>query len=321
MIPTLFLAAAIVPQEGAAQASLDAPNLMIQGNPYVVEVRIEAPADRSITLPSTVIGAGAFQLDGVALGETEGATAISLLPGQVVETTIDLAPVIAECEGFKKREFQLQYVGLSGVDPVEVFFLRRAEPGIDFMQLPVEQLGDYDVVLQTMYGPMWVQLWADITPHHARNFLDLAYRGFYDENHFHRVIPGFMVQGGGARPANPAPRRVKNEFNDRRHVAGVLSMARLGADTKDADGNLIPQYDSATCEFFIVHKTSPHLDGKYTAFGKIVLGLDALERIVDSVKEGFNPRDPRTHRPKVRQEIKRALVVRAPDRRPTGEDK
>lgn len=319
MISGLLLLAATASLQESVSATMTAPTLYIEGEPYPATVRIEAPPDRATKIPAWALSAAGFQLDGTALGLGGTEDVVSLVPGQVIETTLDLAEKIRRSEAFQGRDFRLSYVGVPGAGVVESYYLQRAERGIDFMQLPAAQLDDYDVVLMTMHGPIWLELWSDVAPEHVRNFLDLAYRGFYDDNHFHRVIPGFMVQGGGEKPDRPAPRRLKNEFNDRRHVAGVLSMARLGVDTKDASGNVIPQYDSATCEFFIVHKTSPHLDGKYTAFGRVVLGMDAVEATVDSVKDVFNPRNPSTHKPKVRQEILEALVVRAPARRPGDE--
>lgn len=321
MIATLLLVAGLATAQEGPTASLTAPTLYVEGEPFLAQVRIEAPLDRRTKIPAWALSSAGFRLDGSALGMGGAEDVVSLAPGQVLETTLDLAEVIRRSESFQGRDFRFEYVGVPGAEAIEVYYLERAERGIEFMQLPEAQLADYDVLLMTMHGPIWLELWTDIAPEHARNFLDLAYRGFYDDNQFHRVVPGFMIQGGSSRPDRPAPRRVKNEFNDRRHVAGVLSMARLPVDTKDEKGNTIPQFDSATCEFFIVHKTSPHLDGKYTAFGKVVLGLDALEKVADSVKDVFNPRNPQTHKPKVRQEIREVLVVRAPARRPGGDDK
>jgi peptidyl-prolyl cis-trans isomerase B (cyclophilin B) len=165
--------------------------------------------------------------------------------------------------------------GLGG-EPRSIQWLRRAEKGIDFMTLPVEQLGDYQVVLATTSGFFWLELWPDVAPNHARNFLDLAYTGFYDGSKFYRVIPGFMIQGGRGGDGRPAPRKVKQEFSTRRHVAGVLSAARAEGDV-----------DSASSEFFLMHKPSPHLDGQYTAYGALVAGyprgLAALESVVAAV--------------------------------------
>ena len=167
-------------------------------------------------------------------------------------------------------------------------------------------------VIQTKFGDIALEFFPDKAPNHVKNFLDLARSGFYNGTTFHRVIPGFMIQGGGARPDHKAPRRLKNEFNERRHVPGVLSMARLGVDTRDEQGNVIPQFDSATTEFFIMQAVYPSLDGKYTAFGKLVEGLDVVEKIVQSGDKRYDRRDPRAARPPVRQTIHKAVVVKAP---------
>ena len=126
---------------------------------------------------------------------------------------------------------------------------------------------------------------------------DSAYTGFYDGVVFHRVIPGFMIQGGdptGTGQGN-GPRQLKAEFTDAKHVRGVVSAARLGHDV-----------NSASCQFFIVHNTSSHLDGSYSAFGKVVSGMDAVDRIAAA------PQDPRTNRPRSPQTILKAAVILAP---------
>ena len=308
------------PGSQVVRASFSVPSIFVPGEPYPVELSVEAPPDGG-ALPIWAVSASAFDLDGVSLGARGGEGKIPLSPRQTLRTTFDIQQAVVTCSGFQGRDFRLSYAGLPGVEPRRVSFLERAERGIDFQVLPLPQLDDYDVVLQTAHGWIWLQLWPDVAPQHVRNFLDLAYTGFYDDSEFHRVIPGFMIQGGGEKPGRPAPRRVKNEFNDRRHVPGVLSMARLPVDQKDAQGQLVPAFDSATCEFFIVHKVSPHLDGQYTAFGRVVTGLEVVDRIVESVKDQYDPRDPRTHKPRVRQAIRKALVVKAPARRPSDEGK
>ncbi|MBK7875407.1 MAG: peptidylprolyl isomerase [Planctomycetes bacterium] len=150
------------------------------------------------------------------------------------------------------------------------------------------ELAKYHVILQTNRGDMEVEFWPETAPNHVRNFLDLCYTGFYNGLTFHRVIPGFMIQGGdptGTGTGN-GPRSLKAEFSrdpKYKHVAGVLSMARS------------QNPDSASCQFFVMHGTSPHLDGQYSAFGKLVSGLDAVEKIVNSKKgSGDKPIEPQT---------------------------
>ncbi|MBO6112856.1 MAG: peptidylprolyl isomerase [Lachnospiraceae bacterium] len=127
-------------------------------------------------------------------------------------------------------------------------------------------------------GEMKGELYPDIAPITVENFKKLADEGFYDGLIFHRVISGFMIQGGdpdGTGMGGPGY-SIKGEFelngvkNDLLHERGVLSMARA-ADP-----------DSAGSQFFVMHKTSPHLDGSYAAFGKILEGLDVLDRIAET---------------------------------------
>jgi cyclophilin family peptidyl-prolyl cis-trans isomerase len=127
------------------------------------------------------------------------------------------------------------------------------------------------VKIKTSEGELTLELWNDVAPGHAENFTKLVEAGFYDGLSFHRVIPGFMIQGGcpnGDGTGGPGW-HVKAEFNDREHQPGVLSMAR----SQDPD--------SAGSQFFIclTRENCRHLDGQYTAFGKIIDGMDVVETI------------------------------------------
>ncbi len=140
-------------------------------------------------------------------------------------------------------------------------------------------------VISTNLGDIHLEFFPEKAPNHVKNFLDLARQGFYDSTTFHRVIPGFMVQGGcpntkpGAQgvPGTGGPGyHVDAEFNDTNHTRGVLSMARA------SDPN------SAGCQFFIVHQDAPHLNGQYTAFGRVTQGLDVVDAIASQPR---NKRD------------------------------
>lgn len=303
----------------AVRVEVRTPTVFVPGEPFVVEVDLVAPKGGG-SVPVWAVSAAAFELDGSSLGLRPAEVQIPLVGGQSIHTRLDLGRDIQQCPNLSGRDFRLTYAAVPGAPPASVYYLERAERGMDFMQLPRPQLPEYDVVLETVHGPIWIELWPDVAPNHVRNFLDLAYIGFYDDTDFYRVMPGFMIQAGKAKAGQTAPRRLKNEFNDRRHVPGVLSMARLSVDIPDSEGKVVPQFDSATSEFFLVHKISPSLDGKYTAFGRVVEGMEVVEAITDSVKDQFNPRDERTHKPKVRQTILKAIVVKAPPRRP-GQDR
>jgi peptidyl-prolyl cis-trans isomerase B (cyclophilin B) len=131
-------------------------------------------------------------------------------------------------------------------------------------------------IIKTAYGDMTLAFWPDVAPKTVENFKKLARSGFYDGTAFHRIIKGFMIQGGcpntkkGAdgMPGTGGPGwKVKAEFNDKPHTRGVISMAR-SADP-----------DSAGSQFFLVHGDASFLDGKYTAFGELVKGDDVLDRI------------------------------------------
>ena len=137
-------------------------------------------------------------------------------------------------------------------------------------------------VIETTLGTIEIGLFEDKAPGHVKNFKDLARKGFYDGTLFHRVIPGFMVQGGD--PNSKSDDRsthgsggpgytIKEEFNDVPHKRGILSMAR----SQDPD--------SAGSQFFIVVKDSPFLDGQYTVFGEVLNGMDVADKIVNAPKD------------------------------------
>ncbi len=121
------------------------------------------------------------------------------------------------------------------------------------------------------------ELYPEIAPNTVKNFLSLVNKGFYNGLNFHRVIYGFMIQGGcpeGTGMGGPGY-SIKGEFsangfkNDLKHTEGVLSMAR----------SMMP--DSAGSQFFVMHKTSPHLDGQYAAFGKVIEGIEVVNEIAE----------------------------------------
>jgi len=131
-------------------------------------------------------------------------------------------------------------------------------------------------VLKTAYGEMTIAFWPDVAPKTVENFKKLAKAGFYDGTAFHRIIKGFMIQGGcpntkaGATgmPGTGGPgHTLKAEFNDKHHVKGVISMARSSHP------------DSAGSQFFICHGEAAFLNRQYTAFGQLVKGEDVLEKI------------------------------------------
>jgi len=135
-------------------------------------------------------------------------------------------------------------------------------------------------VIKTSEGAMIAEFWPDVAPNTVENFKKLARSGFYDGTAFHRIVKGFMIQGGDPLTKNPAKEsrygtgdpgyKIKAEFNDRSHERGVLSMARSSDP------------DSAGSQFFICLANVSRLDHQYTTFGKIIKGDDVLGKIGDT---------------------------------------
>lgn len=138
-------------------------------------------------------------------------------------------------------------------------------------------------VIKTSEGEMVLEFWPDVAPGHVENFKKLAKQGFYDGTCFHRVIKGFMIQGGDPNTKDETKKgswgmggpgyQINAEFNDKAHVRGVLSMARS------------QNPNSAGSQFFICHGDPRFLDKQYTAFGKLIKGDDVLEKIATTQTE------------------------------------
>ena len=143
-------------------------------------------------------------------------------------------------------------------------------------------------IIKTKFGDIHIKLYPDVAPKHVENFIKLAKSGFYDGTIFHRVIPGFMIQGGdpntknslrkdtygqgGPKDEKGNPILLKAEFSDIPHKRGIVSMARAN------------EPDTAGSQFFVVVEQSPFLDGKYTVFGEVTKGLGVADRIVSVPK-------------------------------------
>jgi peptidyl-prolyl cis-trans isomerase B (cyclophilin B) len=150
--------------------------------------------------------------------------------------------------------------------------------GSMFLSMSKTSPANEHAVITTSYGEMTLAFWPEVAPKTVENFKKLAREGFYDGTAFHRIIKGFMIQGGcpntkeGAHgmPGTGDPGyKVKAEFNAKPHVRGVISMARSSDP------------DSAGCQFFICHGNASFLDRQYTAFGELVKGDDVLEKIAN----------------------------------------
>jgi cyclophilin family peptidyl-prolyl cis-trans isomerase len=159
---------------------------------------------------------------------------------------------------------------------------KKLEP---FKDATVDQMRK-DVLLHTSLGDITLEMDPELAPEHVRNFLKLVESGWYDHTAFHRIIPGFVIQGGVGstragnkpHPADKWVHKLKGEFSRTAlHIRGALSMAR----TSDPD--------SAETSFFIVLGPATHLDGKYTIFGKVVDGFDTIELIEKAARHGETP--------------------------------
>ncbi len=167
-----------------------------------------------------------------------------------------------------------------GLPPLRKIAVSKAE---------VKKLAGTRAVIETKYGNITLRFFPDLAPGHVKNFVGLARKGFYNGTIFHRVIPGFMIQGGDPVTKDPAKRgqygiggpgyRIPAEFNSKPHKRGVLSMAR----TNDPNG--------AGSQFFICFDMDPRqqamLDGQYTVFGEVVSGMEVADKIASL------PRDAR----------------------------
>jgi peptidyl-prolyl cis-trans isomerase B (cyclophilin B) len=153
----------------------------------------------------------------------------------------------------------------------------------------IKKTSETSAVIETKFGNIELRFLPDVAPNHVKNFIDLAKKGFYDGTIFHRVIPGFMIQGGDPNTKNPDRSKhgmggpgytIKAEFNQTLHKRGTLSMARA------------QDPDSAGSQFFICVADAPSLNGKYSVFGEVVSGMDVADKIVSQARDRRdNPND------------------------------
>jgi cyclophilin family peptidyl-prolyl cis-trans isomerase len=271
-----------------------APANHVEGLPYQVDLEIEAPEGGATVLAWTLTPA-AFTADGKPLGERGGNGSIDLPAGFKLAGKVDLTGAL---EGKKDFTLGCSIEGAEG-KPVEVSTMSKAPAGLDFLKMAPADLANYQVLLHTNRGDIVLKMWPDVAPEHVRNFLELAYTGFYDGTKFHRAIENFMIQGGDptGQGTGSGPRQVKLEPSQKKHVRGVLSMAR------SQDPN------SASCQFFIMHGNNASLDGQYSAFGEVSAGMDAVDKIALTPKSRGS--DGAVSAPIQPQVIERAIVLAA----------
>ncbi len=167
-----------------------------------------------------------------------------------------------------------------------------------FTEEEINKMRQTTAVIETKFGNIELKFFPEVAPNHVNNFIELAKKGFYDGTTFHRVIPGFMIQGGDPNSKNNDKSthgmggpgyNIKAEFNDKHHKKGTLSMARS------------QHPDSAGSQFFICVADAPFLDRKYTVFGEVISGMEVAEKIVNQ------PRDARDN-PNERIEMKVRII-------------
>ncbi len=154
-----------------------------------------------------------------------------------------------------------------------------------FSEQEIKSMQMTNAVIHTKFGDISVKFFPEVAPNHVSNFIELTKKGFYNGTIFHRVIPGFMIQGGdpSSKDADKSKHgtggpgyQLKAEFNDKPHKKGTLSMAR----SKHAD--------SAGSQFFICVADAPQLDGEYTVFGEVIKGTDVADKIVSQERDRRN---------------------------------
>ena len=153
----------------------------------------------------------------------------------------------------------------------------------------VKKMSEQRAIIHTNLGDITLRFFPEVAPNHVNNFIELAKKGFYNGTTFHRVIPGFVIQGGDPNSKDPDRSKhgmggpgyqLKAEFNKKPHRRGTLSMARSGHP------------DSAGSQFFICVADVPSLDGQYTVFGEVTKGIEVADKIVSLPRDrNDNPKD------------------------------
>ncbi|MHC4077258.1 MAG: peptidylprolyl isomerase [Planctomycetota bacterium] len=287
VLAVTLLSAAVACQTGGANAQ-DATakrdrevtlssNVDVVAYGGVVELILTVQANKDITVDATVLAGYDLETkidgkDGPRIRNRVSGK-VKLAAGTKIERTIKVSSKQIFPGGEPTGTPRVTFVWPSFIGTGTTL---TVAPDMSKINLDDLDLSKTTVTLITNFGNMTVKFRPDKAPNTVRNFVKLVKDGFYDGTRFHRVIQGFMIQGGcpntkeGATgmPGTGSPGyKIKAEFNDIRHTRGVLSMAR-SADP-----------DSAGSQFFVMHATKRHLDGKYTGFGELVSGFETLDKI------------------------------------------
>lgn len=266
----LPLFAALPQAGGAVRLSIALPEKVFhpgQKMPLKFTIENASEAEAKVDEPETYLeGLEILDPDGKvvkAVGKTKGITkrSVSLEVGGFIGRTVDIAAAFPPVPEDKEGWYRLRWsFGDAASNEARVYVMR-----------------EWNVAVETNHGTIGIEFLPQFAPSHVQNFLKLARSGFYEGSTFHRIIPGFMMQGGIPKdPANEPKTPLEAEFSSAKHVFGTVSMART------ANPN------SATCQFFICFGAVPHLDGNYSVFGQVISGEEVIKEI-ERVKTDHNP--------------------------------
>ncbi len=190
------------------------------------------------------------------------------------------------------RAFKVFFVAVLGICMSVGVFAQQGMPTpktITVTKEEIKKMSETKAIIETKFGAITLKFFPDVAPGHVKNFIDLTKKGLYDGTTFHRVIPGFMIQGGdpNSKDANKSKHgtggpgyTIKAEFSDKPHKRGTLSMARAGHP------------DSAGSQFFICVADARFLDKQYSVFGEVESGMEAVDKIVSLPRDASdNPND------------------------------
>jgi peptidyl-prolyl cis-trans isomerase B (cyclophilin B) len=267
----LFLAATAPQSSATVRLSIDTTEKTFRpGQPMPVRFLIEntGAQEAKVDEPDTYLE-GVEILDGdgkvvKATGKTKGITrrSVSLESRGVIGRTVDIASVFPPVADDKEGWYRIRWsFGDAASNELRIYVMR-----------------EWVAQVETNHGSIEIEFYPHLAPNHVQNFLKLARSGFYEGSQFHRIIPGFMMQGGAPKDASKElPKPLQAEFSPTKHVFGTVSMAR----TNDPH--------SATTQFFICFGgNNRHLDGNYTVFGQVVSGEEVVKEI-ERVKSDHNP--------------------------------
>jgi peptidyl-prolyl cis-trans isomerase B (cyclophilin B) len=250
--------------------TLEAPEKVLRpGQRMPLRFTIENAGDKDATIdePSSYLeGLEILDAGGKAVkstGKTKGIAkrSVTLEPGGFLGRIVDVAPAFPEIPENQEGWYRVRWsFGDGSSNEIRVYLIR-----------------DWVATIETNHGSIAIEFYPSIAPAHVENFLKLARSGFYEGTVFHRIIPGFMMQGGGPKDPSKEPvAPLKAEFSATKHVFGTVSMAR----TNDPN--------SATSQFFICFGALPQLNGNYTVFGQVISGEEIVKEI-ERVKTDHSP--------------------------------